>query len=700
MAPGDRPRQPQLSAAAARAANRPPLTPKVASSRGPQQPLASPLAGPRRSDTSSPYLTPRTLGASRQQQQQNADGAASPDTPRSTLGSSSQVDGGGGRSSDDPDSKFFYASSAVGSARPSSHQPPPREQQHPQTARPSSVPQKPVNFFHANGLPVDGRRTTSPPHGGSTVGSPANFTPVLAATPEPTATKFFYANGTPDYAAPRPQLTTSGSGSSTVSTGSRVPPTSRPTTGPAPILSPSSRPMSPVKGPSSTLSAAPSLQAAPARQQTTSPPYLAPAANVSGSSVGSKRRVSIETPARDSSPTAASAVSRTRAHGRNGSVTNLESITVPPPRSPQSVPMPNSPPLSPGLTQPAMTMASLLQAAEDLEEESGSEGGDHDGSNNSDTEGPSDGDVIPPGMQSPTKSAVSANDTVSELVANARRERKVQDLEIRNASLEAINRTLERQLRRQTAELRRYRRLSRSGHLSAMSSRVTSAALTEPLSELDEGDETLDIDADLSLHESDFPSDYDESMDEDDDEGDEETRMAARRKRDEMRLQLDLSKHQELLVDSQKLNTSIKRCLDWTDVLIKEGAKALTYHVRVSDVELGGHVLPPDDEDASVTHTRTTSVDTGLSTAQTLPSNDAGTIQQPNTTSSTQPTTASTQQTTQPLPTIQPSTHLPTITTPSTQQSTPAQPSEPSTKQTPTKTPPDRDSGVELPEGT
>ena len=54
---------------------------------------------------------------------------------------------------------------------------------------------------------------------------------------------------------------------------------------------------------------------------------------------------------------------------------------------------------------------------------------------------------------------------------------------------------------------------------------------------------------------------------------------------------LDLSKHQQLLVDSQMMNQSIRRCLGWTEELIKEGKKALEYQVRVSDVELGGRVL-------------------------------------------------------------------------------------------------------------
>jgi len=193
-----------------------------------------------------------------------------------------------------------------------------------------------------------------------------------------------------------------------------------------------------------------------------------------------------------------------------------------------------------------------------------------------------------------------ASDPLNELVNNARRERKVQDLEITNASLAAINRTLERQLRKQTAEIRRFRRLSRSGRLSLAStsslavsdSILTGTAIeTLSLSDLDEEgfqDEDLEEESELSESES---------------EGDlcpgaRAAKDAKHRKRDEMRLAADLRKHREFLVDSQKINQSIKRCLDWTEELIKEGRKALEYKVCVSDVQFGGRVLaPPDEED-------------------------------------------------------------------------------------------------------
>ena len=44
------------------------------------------------------------------------------------------------------------------------------------------------------------------------------------------------------------------------------------------------------------------------------------------------------------------------------------------------------------------------------------------------------------------------------------------------------------------------------------------------------------------------------------------------------------------------MNQSLRRCLGWTEELINEGKKALNYHVRVSDVKLGGRVLRRDEE--------------------------------------------------------------------------------------------------------
>jgi hypothetical protein len=227
--------------------------------------------------------------------------------------------------------------------------------------------------------------------------------------------------------------------------------------------------------------------------------------------------------------------------------------------------------------------ASLLQAAEEFADED---------------------EAQPESLNSPTKSP-SQEKQLTDLVASARRERKVQDLEITNASLEAINRTLERQLRKQTAEIRRYRRLSRSGRLSlnSVGSRVASDATVDGGALARAG---MDLD-DLSEEESEVEAQ--DTEDEDDDYSGSESsgdlnsstlklRDARHRQKDERRLQLDLSKHQQLLIDSQKINQSLKRCLGWTEELIKEGKRALEYKVRVSEVEIGGRVLAPEDIEA------------------------------------------------------------------------------------------------------
>ncbi|KAJ5096437.1 hypothetical protein NUU61_005793 [Penicillium alfredii] len=182
-----------------------------------------------------------------------------------------------------------------------------------------------------------------------------------------------------------------------------------------------------------------------------------------------------------------------------------------------------------------------------------------------------------------------------DAAANARTERKILDLEISNSSLLAINRTLEREMRKQNAELRRYRRLSRSGRLSvAPSTRSFSGTALSVTSELDEG--TSELSSTRSQDDltefSDEESVADESIMSPDSLAEHD---AKHRVHDEKRFMLDLVRHQELLVDSQKMNQSLKRCLGWTEELIKEGQKALEYNVHVHDIELGGRVLAPEE---------------------------------------------------------------------------------------------------------
>ncbi|OAP62154.1 hypothetical protein AYL99_04357 [Fonsecaea erecta] len=193
----------------------------------------------------------------------------------------------------------------------------------------------------------------------------------------------------------------------------------------------------------------------------------------------------------------------------------------------------------------------------------------------------------------------SASQSQLDQAANARRERKVLDLEISNSSLLAINKTLERELRKQTGELRRYRRLSRSGRLSlATTTRTTSEQSNFTLGTVTEFDD----------EDRQFSDDNDSDLDDLDDEAESmlsnesgsmlsPSIQSRQRARDEKRLMQDLSRHQQLLIDFQKLSQSIKRCLTCSEELIREGNKALDYRVGIGDVKLGGRVLNDDELD-------------------------------------------------------------------------------------------------------
>ena len=213
-----------------------------------------------------------------------------------------------------------------------------------------------------------------------------------------------------------------------------------------------------------------------------------------------------------------------------------------------------------------------------------------------------------PGVLSPSQSCLSPTKSVSELAADARRERKVLDLEISNSSLLAINASLEREIRRQKTELKRFRRLSRAGRFSFAPGDWPSRP-SDGLSAVGEEDENDDMD-NMFGPASGLSELYDGMSDDEESLGSsaepmsptaESRRENDRLAKDEKRLRVDLQKHKELLVQSQAMNQSLKRCMYATEEMIREGKKALDYHVRVSDVKLGGRVLSSheDDDDAS-----------------------------------------------------------------------------------------------------
>lgn len=210
---------------------------------------------------------------------------------------------------------------------------------------------------------------------------------------------------------------------------------------------------------------------------------------------------------------------------------------------------------------------------------------------------------LPCELSAPTRPITVQNnlDHLDELAASARRERKVLDLEISNSSLLAINRTLEKELRKQNAELRRYRRLTQAGRISiapsnrSISSRLSTLASSDAASDMSgSSDNGEDLDLDFSWDDNDTSSNISQSP------VAQIEHVARQRAKDEKRLQIDLSKHQEPLLDSQKINHSLKRCLGWTEDLIAEGKKALSFQVEICSLELKGRVLTPDEVETEV----------------------------------------------------------------------------------------------------
>ncbi|MCJ1379900.1 hypothetical protein MMC17_003003 [Xylographa soralifera] len=216
---------------------------------------------------------------------------------------------------------------------------------------------------------------------------------------------------------------------------------------------------------------------------------------------------------------------------------------------------------------------------------------------------PQSPELCPTALKSPIRVQATENkvEQLNALAANARRERKVLDLEISNSSLLAINRTLEREMRKQTAELRRYRRLTSAGRISiAPSNRSTSSRISS-LTNTDLGSDSEEDTIDETTEPT-FSSDEDESSVPTTplSPTSQATRAAQQRKRDEKRLHLDLTRHQQLLMDSQRMNQSLKRCLGRTEDLISEGKKALAYRAIVSEMGGGGRVLTPDETDVEL----------------------------------------------------------------------------------------------------
>ncbi len=570
-----RPAVPTLGASSTKTVNKTPLTPRVAGST--PSLASSPLTrrSARQDGNTSPTIlhkedfstplssflntnvTPRS--GSRRTRVDSANstpthtptGTSTPDTLRVTNNGTAYGGGGlniGGLQSDKrPTVSFSPAVSELGSQR--DHQQSGGDTKFFYASEAKTVVQQPKQlpaqenrgstFFYANGDKIP------PPisAGGSAVGSVAGST----VGDDHIQPKFFHANGTPDLPSQHFSATSSNVSNSQFT---------------APRLAPrsSGRALSPLQRPPSPLKVHQSVSSTQSKHAATLPsPVLARShASQDAPTVKSK---GIETSRRTSGHERAASTGVLDMSPSARRVSNTGITALP------------SPPLT-----VSITTTGIVSTPEELLLESGNDGE----SSHSD-------------VPSPVKAGHSL-ERMNELAANARRERKVLDLEITNSSLAAINRTLEREMRKQTAELRRYRRLSRSGRLSIN----TSASLRTSSGNLSivDGVDATSL-SDMS-EESDGEEEEDFSEEESIDDGSLSPGAMAEsdarhRERDEKRLQLDLSKHQQLLIDSQNMNQSLKRCLGWTEELINEGKKALAYHVRVSDIEFGGRVLAPDE---------------------------------------------------------------------------------------------------------
>jgi hypothetical protein len=396
-------------------------------------------------------------------------------------------------------------------------------------------------FFYANGDKIPPSISSS----GSAVGSAVGST-VGEDRAQP---KFFHANGTPDLP---PQHFSAASS-----------PVSNPQfTAPRLAARSPGRALSPLQRPPSPLKAHQSISSAQSKHAATLPSPILPRSHAA-QDVPIVKSKDIDTTRRTSGHERAASTGLLDMSPSTRRASNHVTIALPSPPFPVNI-----------------TTAGMVSTAEELLPES-----------------VNDGESPHSDVQSPVKAGHSL-ERLNEFAANARRERKVLDLEITNSSLAAINRTLEREMRKQTAELRRYRRLSRSGRLSINTSTSlrTSSGTHSIMDDVDStplSDMSEESDGDEGEESSEEESIDDGSLS----PGAMAESDARHRERDEKRLQLDLSKHQQLLIDSQNMNQSLKRCLGWTEELINEGKKALAYHVRVSDIELGGRVLAPDEVD-------------------------------------------------------------------------------------------------------
>lgn len=157
-------------------------------------------------------------------------------------------------------------------------------------------------------------------------------------------------------------------------------------------------------------------------------------------------------------------------------------------------------------------------------------------------------------------------------------------------------------MRKQKAELRQFRRLRSSGRFPSStfsaSSRYSMPSTNDDLSATSSADQD-ELEDDRFSNASSGTSD-DTSFPDSTSFSPipRNSSIPVAKKRRTRSFKVDLAGQRVLLLDSQRLNQALKRCLGRTDELIADGKKALNYMVNTGEIaNIGPRVLAPDDRD-------------------------------------------------------------------------------------------------------
>jgi hypothetical protein len=174
---------------------------------------------------------------------------------------------------------------------------------------------------------------------------------------------------------------------------------------------------------------------------------------------------------------------------------------------------------------------------------------------------------------------------VSEETRNARTDRKIKDLEISNASLLAINKVLEKKLRRQAKEIEYLNDLMSKHNITG-----------ELLAMHDDDDEDISIDEESNETFSSLGIAIKESLDNDQiiDE-----QLSKQQAEITERMQQCL----EFIETSQNISKTLRKCLMLSETLIQEGSKSINLTINPEDIKVGMKIsmlTGDEDEDDSI----------------------------------------------------------------------------------------------------